>query len=67
MRITKITDDRTISLDLNRNEARDIRDHLNNVEWNSLNDSAKALFHFLDMALTPSRKPAVPTFPGGGI
>ena len=67
MDLTQNATDRTVNLTLTRHEARDIRDHLESVDWASLDQTTQALFHFLDMALAPSRRPAVPTFPGGGI
>lgn len=58
MYIDKIAADRSIALilSLTRDEARDLRNHLDNADWDSLNDTAKDLFHFLDTALTPSRR-----------
>lgn len=56
MDLTHITNDRSIQLNLTRNEARDLRDHLAAADWASLDQTAQALFHFLDMAL-PSRTP----------
>jgi hypothetical protein len=56
MDIKQITADRTIQLMLTRGEARDILDHLRQADWNSLDDTTRALFHFLDMALAPDRR-----------
>lgn len=76
MKVIKVADDGTITVELSAIEASDVRDDLNAAEWSALTDSAKALYHFLDMVREARKareaRPAhtvgqAGIFPGGGF
>jgi hypothetical protein len=67
MKVIKVADDGTVTLELTAAETRDVRNDVNAADWDTLTDSAKALYHFLDMVRAPEAAGRAGIFPGGGF
>jgi hypothetical protein len=67
MKIIKVADDGTVTLELPTDAVREIVADLDAADWDSLSQSSRALYHFLDMVRPPAASGRAAIFPGGGF
>ena len=67
MKIIKVANDGTVTLELPADAVREIVADLDAANWDSLSPSTRALYHYLDMVRPPAASGQAAIFPGGGF
>ncbi|MGW3196318.1 hypothetical protein ACWDBD_17365 [Streptomyces sp. NPDC001118] len=53
MRIVSISQDHKVTIELDANEVRDIRNDLDDATWDQLTKASRSLYHHLDVLVPP--------------